>query len=98
MCFNLYLHSLIGIPVGIMRSAVELKICAIMTVMKKYKSIIEKKKHDKIVLLAKPKFNSVEGLFSKTLIVSNVSLDEFVLVNEVLGSTGTECVSVSAFF
>ena len=75
-----------------------LKICAIITVMKKYKSIIEKKKHDKIALLAKTKFNSVEVLFSKALIVSNVSLDEFVLVNEVLGSTGTECVSVSAFF
>ena len=58
----------------------------------------EKEKHDKIVLLAKTKFNSVEVLFSKALIVSNVSLDEFVLVNEVLGSTGAECVSVSAFF
>ena len=75
-----------------------LTICAIITVMKKYKSIIEEKKHDKIALLAKTKFNSVEVLFSKALIVSNVSLDEFVLVNEVLGSTGTECVSVSAFF
>ena len=64
--------------------------------MKKYKSIIDKKKHDKIALLAKTKFNSV--LFSKALIFSNVSLDEFVLVNKVLGSTGTECVSVSAFF
>ena len=64
--------------------------------MKKYKSIIEKKKHDKIALLAKTKFNSV--LFSKALIFSNVSLDEFVSVNKVLGSTGTECVSVSDFF
>ena len=74
-----------------------LKICAIITVMKKYKSTMVKKKHDKIALLAKTKFNSVEVSFSKALIVSNVSLDEFVLVNEVLGSTGTECVSVSAF-
>ena len=73
-----------------------LKFCAIITVMKKQKSFIEKKKHDKIALLAKTKLNSV--LFSKALIFSNVSLDEFVLVNEVLGSTGTECVSVSAFF
>ena len=35
--------------------------------MKKYKSIIEKKKkkHDKIVLLAKSKFNSIEVLISE---------------------------------
>ena len=44
--------SLVGIPVGIMNSAVELKICARTAGIKKYKSIIEKKKkkHDKIVL------------------------------------------------
>ena len=46
---------LIGIPIGIMSPVIELKTCAITTKMKKYKSIIKKKKkkHDKIVLLAK---------------------------------------------
>ena len=58
--------SLVGIPLGITRRFVtELKICAITTWIKKYKSIIKKKgkKHDKIVLLAKPKLNSKEVNF-----------------------------------
>ena len=38
------------------------------------------KKHDKIVLLAKSKLNSIEVLISKTLIDSNFSHDEFVLI------------------
>ena len=48
---------LIGIPIGIMSSAIGLKICAITRGIKKYKSINKKKKkrHDKIVLLAKCK-------------------------------------------
>ena len=47
--------SLIGIPIGITSSAIELKICAITAEIKKYKSIIKtkKKKHDKIISLAK---------------------------------------------
>ena len=49
--------SLVGIPIGIMSSEIELKICAITAGVKKYKSIVKKKKknHDKIVLLAKYK-------------------------------------------
>ena len=75
-----------GIPVGIMSSATGLKICAIAAGIQKYKSIIKKKKkkHDKIVLLAKSKLNSIEVLTSKTLIDSNISHDEFVLINIVL--------------
>ena len=42
--------SLVGIPASIISSAVGLKVCA---GTKKYKSIIKKKNHDKIVLLAK---------------------------------------------
>ena len=51
-----------------------------------YKSIIKKKrkKHDKIVLLAKSKLNSIAALISNTSINSNTSHDEFVLVNNVL--------------
>ena len=40
---------------------------------------MKKKKHDKILLLAKFKLNSVEVLISKALIRSNISHDEFVL-------------------
>ena len=58
--------SLLSIPIGITSSAVELKLCAIATGSKKYKSIIKKKKkkHDKIVLSAKFKLNKIEILIS----------------------------------
>ena len=51
-----------------------------------YKSIIKKKKkkHDKIVLSAQTKSNSIEVLISKSLISSYISPDELVLVNNVL--------------
>ena len=78
--------SLVGSPIEITSSAVGLKICAITAGIKKYESIIKKKekKHEKIVLLAKSKLNSIEVLISKALIDSNISHDEFVLVNNVL--------------
>ena len=41
--------SLIGTPIKITSSAIELKIYVISAGIKKYKSIIKKKKHDKIV-------------------------------------------------
>ena len=49
--------SLIGIPIEIMSSAINLKVCAITAEIKKYKSIIKKKKkkHDNIVSLGKSK-------------------------------------------
>ena len=58
-----------------MSSAIGLKICAITAGIKKYKSIIKKKKkkHDKIVLQATFKLNSIEVLISKALIDSNIS-------------------------
>ena len=53
--------------------------------IKKYKSIIKKKKkHYKTVLLAKSKLNSIEVLISKALIDLVISHDEFVLINSVL--------------
>ena len=47
--------SIVGIPLEITSSAIGSKICAITAGIKKYKSIIMKKKrkHNKIVLLAK---------------------------------------------
>ena len=77
--------SLIGIPVGITSSTIELKICAITAVIKKYKSIIKKKKrkYDKIVLLAKCKLDSIEVLVFKDLICSVIIHDEFVLMSDV---------------
>ena len=77
---------MIGVLVGITSSATGLKICAITAGIKKYKSIIKKKKkkYDKVVLLAKSKLNRIEVLISKSLIDSNISHDELVLINNVL--------------
>ena len=60
--------------------------CATNAAIKKYKSIIKKKKkkHDKIVLFARSRLNSIEVLISKGLIDSVINHDEFVLINNVL--------------
>ena len=78
--------SLVHVPVGNRSSAIEIKVCAITAGIKKYKSIIKKKKkkHDKIVLLGKDKLNTIEVLISKALIDSYISHDEFVSVYNVL--------------
>ena len=77
---------LIGIPIGIASSEIGLNICAITAGIKKDKSIIKKKekKHDKIVWLAKSKWNTIEVLISKSLIDSNISHNKFVSINNVL--------------
>ena len=78
--------SLLGIPIGITSSVIGLKICAIVAGIKKYKSVIKKKKKnsDKIILLAKSKLNSIEVLISKASINSVINHDELVLINTVL--------------
>ena len=54
--------------------------------IKKYKSIIKKKKkkHDKIVPLGRDKLNTIEVLISKALIDSYIIHNELVSVNNVL--------------
>ena len=86
MCFYFCFGSLVGIPIGITSSAVGLRNCAITAIIKKYKSIIKKKKrkHDKIVLLAKSKLNSIEVLISKASVDSVISHDKFFLMNNML--------------
>ena len=73
--------SLVGVSVGIASSSVGLKFFALTVGIKKYKSIIKKKrkKHNNIVLLAKTKLNSIEAL-----IASYMKHNEFVSVNNVL--------------
>ena len=48
----------------------------------------KKKKHDKIVLLAKPKLSRIEVLIFRALIDSVVGNDKFILVNNVLKEHG----------
>ena len=76
---------MLGIPIGITSSAIGLIICAINDGIKKYKSIIKKKKkkHDKIVILTKPKLNSIEVLISNSLVNSVISHDKLVSINNV---------------
>ena len=71
---------------GITSSAVGLNICAVIAGIKKYKSMVKKKKkkHDKIVLFGKDKLNIIEVLISKALINSYISHDKFVTVSNVL--------------
>ena len=53
--------SLVDVSVGIVSSALELKTCALTTGIKKYESIIKKKrkKHDKIIFLDITKLNNI---------------------------------------
>ena len=78
--------SLLDILKGITSFALGLKIRAITAGIKKYKSIIKKKKkkHDKIVLLAKSKLNNIKVWTSKALIDLVVSHGEFLLIKNVL--------------
>ena len=78
--------SLVGIPIRITSPAIGLKIVAITAEIKRYKSIIKKKKriHDKIVLFAKSQQNGIDLSISKALIDSNISHDEFILINNML--------------
>ena len=77
---------MLDIPIEIISSATRYKICAVAAGIKNYKSIIKKnkKKYDKIVLLAKFKLNSIEVLLSKALTDWNISHDEFALINNML--------------
>ena len=78
--------SLLSVSTGITISAVELEIFAITVEIKKYKSIIKKrrKKHNKRVLLAKIKLNTIKVLISKASNHSYKSHDKFVLANNVI--------------
>ena len=77
--------SLIGISLGISSFVIGLIICAITVGVKKYKSIIQKKKkkHDEIVMLANPISNSMELKISNDLTDSLISHYKFILLNNV---------------
>ena len=80
------ISALVGISILIMSPAIALKFFAIIARVKKYKSIIKKKKtkHHKTVSLEKSKRHSIEVLISKALIDSVISDDEFVSINIIL--------------
>ena len=71
--------SLAGAPIGITGASFDLVLSLTTGIIKKLPSITrnKKKKHDKILILAKSKLNCIETLVSQTLIDMEISHEEF---------------------
>ena len=74
--------SIIGAPVGIASASFTLIFSLTTGIVKKLLNITrnKKKKHDKILMLAKSKLNSIETLISQALIDMDISHEEFVRI------------------
>ena len=72
--------SIIGAPVGIASASLTLIFSLTTGIVKKLLNITrnKKKKHDKILMLAKSKLNSIETLISQVLIGMEISHEEFI--------------------
>ena len=77
--------SVIGIPAGIASASLTLVFSLTTGVINKLLKVTrkKKKKHNKIIMLAKSKLNSIETLMSQALIDLDISHEEFkTIVNE----------------
>ena len=74
--------SIIGAPVGIASAIFTLIFSLTTGIVKFFFNITRKrkKKHDKILMLAKSKLNSIETLISQTLIDLDISHEEFIII------------------
>ena len=75
-----------GAPVGIASASFTLIFSLTTGIVKKLLNITrnKKKKHDKILMLAKSKLNSIETLVSQALTDMEISHEEFVtILNEI---------------
>ena len=74
--------SAIGTPVGIANASFTLIFSLTTGIVKKLLNITrnKKKKHDKILMLAKSKLNSIESLISQALIDVDISHEEFIRI------------------
>ena len=74
--------SIIGVPVGIASASFTLIFSLTTGIAKKLLNITrkKKKKHDKILMLAKSKLNSIETLISQALIDMEISHEEFITI------------------
>ena len=74
--------SIVGAPVGITSASLTLIFCLTKGIVKKLLNITrnKKKKHDKILMLAKSKLNSIETLISQALIDMEISHEEFITI------------------
>ena len=78
----IYSESVAGAPVGMAEASFTLIFSLTTGIIKKLLSITrnKKKKHDKILMLAKSKLNSIKPLISEVLIDMDLSHDEFVTI------------------
>ena len=77
--------SIIGIPAGLASASFTLIFSLTTEIIKKLLRITRKKtkKHNKLVILAKSKLNSIETLMSQALIDLDISHEEFkTIINE----------------
>ena len=74
--------SITGAPVGIASASFNLIFSLTTGIVKKLLNITrkKKKKHDKILMLAKSKLNSIETLISQALIDMDISHEEFITI------------------
>ena len=74
--------SIVGAPVGIASASFTLISSLATEIIKKLLNITrnKKKKHDKILMLAKSKLSSIVTLISQALIDMNISHEEFVTI------------------
>ena len=74
--------SIVGAPVGIASASFTLIFSLTTGITKKLLNITrkKKKKHDKILMLAKSKLNSIETLISQALIHMDINHGEFITI------------------
>ena len=74
--------SIVGAPVGIASASFTLVFSLTTGITKKFLNITRKnkKKHNKILMLAKSKLNSIESLISQALIDMDLSHEEFITI------------------
>ena len=75
-------RSVVGAPAGIANASFTLSFSLTTGIIKKLLSMTrnKKKKHDKILILAKSKLNSIETLVSQALIDMEISHEEFIAI------------------
>ena len=74
--------SIVGSPVGIASASFTLIFSLTTGIVKKLMNITrnKKKKHDKILMLAKSKLNSIETLIFQALTSKEISHEEFITI------------------
>ena len=79
---NILFTSIAGTPVGIASASLTLIFSLTTEIVKKLLNVTrnKKKKHDKILMLAKSKLNSIETLISQALIDMEISHEEFITI------------------